>query len=596
MRFFSPAMIVYTALASSALAVPISDGVDYRTYNLSDPNKVYVVEFDRHDPELDLMLGFPQGKRQFTAKEAVNTIAGRYDAPPSQDVLAAVNGSFFGSGNDITGNLTSGGNCIQLPDLSRSWPVMAFTDSGDTFINLTSSITDNQLRFADTSTLGIDIVNEDRIAETLVLYTPDWGPSTTTTAQGVEVIVDGVNYPFRTNKMMSGVVREVRTGANSLNNAIPAGGVVFSARDTKATTVQAKVQAGDRINWRVSLSTPLYNNSRMMVVGAGWILHDGAAYTSNWTNFSASFTGRNPRTVIAWNADKIFLVIVDGRSAASVGMSFAELATFCLDHLAATEAVNLDGGGSSTMVVNGTITNVPSDGSPRLVGDALMLVRRANPHADFSESDAFPESGRELPWDEKFTYNAVIPFDPVSPGGDGHVLQVMDPAGGIESARVGVRSDRDYTVEADIYCDYRPDDAASGHERYGLFAYDQGQGSFDSTFYGTGNNYLIYYRSDTGAIGAGMTVNGVVTDFLGAPITITDSGWHRMGIVCNRGTVSYFLDDAIIHSRVDTTFTHGFAGIGYHDYFSNNALIRGTRADNFLRTRANDRPDGWMLE
>src|SRR5690606_33477166 len=59
--------------------------------------------------------------------------------------------------------------------------------------------------------------------------------------------------------------------------------------------------------------------------------------------------------------DRLFLVVVDGRQPdASVGMSLDEL-TWVFQRLGATHAVNLDGGGSSAMVVQGRVVNSPSD-------------------------------------------------------------------------------------------------------------------------------------------------------------------------------------------------------------------------------------------
>lgn len=55
-------------------------------------------------------------------------------------------------------------------------------------------------------------------------------------------------------------------------------------------------------------------------------------------------------------------------------MSMTELGTFCIDYLAAVEGLNQDGGGSSTMWLNGTVMNVPSDGSERYVANGLFMA------------------------------------------------------------------------------------------------------------------------------------------------------------------------------------------------------------------------------
>ena len=73
----------------------------------------------------------------------------------------------------------------------------------------------------------------------------------------------------------------------------------------------------------------------------------------------------------------IWLVAVDGRRPDhSLGMTFAELERLS-DRLDLTDALNLDGGGSTTMVVNGQVVNRPSDPTgPRAVSDALVVTLR----------------------------------------------------------------------------------------------------------------------------------------------------------------------------------------------------------------------------
>lgn len=91
--------------------------------------------------------------------------------------------------------------------------------------------------------------------------------------------------------------------------------------------------------------------------------------------FAAS---RHPRTAVGYDpdTDHFWLVVVDGRQAPhSAGMTLPELADL-MGALGAREALNLDGGGSSVMVVMGAARNHPSDdGGERPVVNALALVR-----------------------------------------------------------------------------------------------------------------------------------------------------------------------------------------------------------------------------
>jgi exopolysaccharide biosynthesis protein len=131
---------------------------------------------------------------------------------------------------------------------------------------------------------------------------------------------------------------------------------------------------------RLGSSPKDWARARHAVSGAGLLVLDGRDI-ADWTDegLSAGFdTTRHPRTLIGLDEDNsIWLVTVDGRQPAlSLGMSFAELQA--LSHrLGLRSALNLDGGGSTTMVVQGHIVNHPSDETgPRKVSDAILVFPR----------------------------------------------------------------------------------------------------------------------------------------------------------------------------------------------------------------------------
>jgi len=67
---------------------------------------------------------------------------------------------------------------------------------------------------------------------------------------------------------------------------------------------------------------------------------------------------RDPRTAIVFNDNFVFFVVVDGRDELkSIGMTIPQLASFAKNELGATYGIAQDGGGSSTMVVNGEVKN-----------------------------------------------------------------------------------------------------------------------------------------------------------------------------------------------------------------------------------------------
>jgi len=110
-----------------------------------------------------------------------------------------------------------------------------------------------------------------------------------------------------------------------------------------------------------------------VVSGHPTILNAGTALT--YTSSSSLCYYRNPRTAVGMSKDKttLILAVVDGRSSASAGMTCGELAAL-MKNLGAYDALNLDGGGSSTMYVQGAgVVNTPSDGVERVVGNHLAL-------------------------------------------------------------------------------------------------------------------------------------------------------------------------------------------------------------------------------
>ncbi|MCA1720853.1 MAG: phosphodiester glycosidase family protein [Actinobacteria bacterium] len=92
------------------------------------------------------------------------------------------------------------------------------------------------------------------------------------------------------------------------------------------------------------------------------------------------FSGPNPRTAVGQTADgRLLLVVVDGREYGySAGMTLRQLADFLLS-LGSVNAINLDGGGSSTMWLNGVIANRPSDPTERPVSSALVVLPGNDP-------------------------------------------------------------------------------------------------------------------------------------------------------------------------------------------------------------------------
>jgi len=151
------------------------------------------------------------------------------------------------------------------------------------------------------------------------------------------------------------------------------GGIVVSAPPAtdEATELLALAPGTPMLlHWTLGLA-----NVFDAVGGAPLLLRDGVPVGE-----CNSGCGRQPRTGVGVTAaGKILLVVVDGRQARwSLGPTVAEFTQIMAD-LGAVTALNLDGGGSSEMVVEGEVVNRPSDGSERSISNAILVLPGPDP-------------------------------------------------------------------------------------------------------------------------------------------------------------------------------------------------------------------------
>ncbi len=132
----------------------------------------------------------------------------------------------------------------------------------------------------------------------------------------------------------------------------------------------------------VRLSTRLgFAGAVDLIGGTPQLVVDGLpAVAGDLDGDGSAFFQRQPRTAVGTTADgTLLMVVVDGRQPGySAGMTLRELSTF-MRSLGAVNAMNLDGGGSSVMWVNGLVVNRPSDGFERNVATALVVLPGAAP-------------------------------------------------------------------------------------------------------------------------------------------------------------------------------------------------------------------------
>ncbi len=157
--------------------------------------------------------------------------------------------------------------------------------------------------------------------------------------------------------------------------------VLWVGSGPEVKKVREEIAPGDTLLVHLGFSPDV--RGVMQSVGGGGRILEGGRPVPDSTNARERIgvvflRSRHPRTFVAVNREstRLYLCTVDGRQAASVGMSFEEMAEFLLA-VGAWEAVNLDGGGSTTMVVQGKVTNVPSDKTgERGVANTLQVIEQ----------------------------------------------------------------------------------------------------------------------------------------------------------------------------------------------------------------------------
>ncbi len=288
-------------------------------------------------------------------------------------VFAAVNGDFYNTVSPNQGVPVNGqmilGQLAKVPHESR--PVVAFDRQNQPFIDI-MAFSGRVSGKGDTTV--ITGVNESRDSDELILFNPFFGRTTRTNQWGTEVICTLASGDWSANAPVLLKVSGKNTGVGSA--VIPRDGVVLSGHGKQAAFLNAFLP-GDTLTavLRISLkgNPSLFPELTDMIGGDRQILNEGKVTDNNWVEL-------HPRTAAGYSADgrKIILAVVDGRTDQSKGVSTKQLADI-MKASGAAYALNLDGGGSSAMVVRNTIRNSPSDGSERAVGNALLLVSMATP-------------------------------------------------------------------------------------------------------------------------------------------------------------------------------------------------------------------------
>ncbi|GAA3689717.1 phosphodiester glycosidase family protein [Nonomuraea antimicrobica] len=210
-------------------------------------------------------------------------------------------------------------------------------------------------------------VNRAAAPDELVLYTEEYGAKTPTGGSDVVIDANGKVVGVRT----SGAA--VAAGTRVLHgNGGAADWLTQHALQDWTVTVDTKV-----VDLRTKRALQLTPDLNVIAGGVGLVRNGKTKITAKLDGHNSinMILRRHPRTLLGTTKNgSLILATIDGRQpGVTVGANFLEAAQF-MRWLGATQAINLDGGGSTAMVVGDKLVNKPSDGTERGIGDALLVL------------------------------------------------------------------------------------------------------------------------------------------------------------------------------------------------------------------------------
>jgi hypothetical protein len=364
----------------------LAPGVAYRSVvDSRGPWVVHLVRVDLRRTDLEIRVA--RAHDSLRSRERTTDMVRRATTGGAR-VLAAVNADFF--------DLATGENENNQLMAGEWWKGLKVTDSPyDTYENVHAQLALDSARhpsierfqfdgraWAHGVTLPILTLNSlpTGTYEGSALFTPRYGATTPpdTIRHPVEATLATIGRRADTTLYLRRGA--VRSGAGS---PIPRDGAVLWAFGARAKEVQALAE-GDTVRVLLGMLPRLARGRAPALIVGGWprILRDGRDVAADAPvvegTISRNAEIRHPRTAVGYSRDgaTLLLVAVDGRSTKSVGMTLVELAAL-MRRAGAWDALNFDGGGSTTMVLDGTLVNVPSDSTgERAVGSALLVMKK----------------------------------------------------------------------------------------------------------------------------------------------------------------------------------------------------------------------------
>lgn len=312
--------------------VEVERGVKYvrmiRFYN-NKPVRINIVELSR-GVNNDLVVEPAIASDTLAARSKISNIAQRENA------IVAINGGYFKPQTGVPlGTLMINKKVYTGPIYDRV--AMGISDKGYEMARV-------QLRGSIETNIGglkIDNVNQPRMLSThAIVYTREWGKNSPSSPKyGAQLVVE--------NGKLLQITRE--------SVEIPENGFVLIAPLKQIETI-AKAK-----NFKLNIKiNPEWKEINHIISGGPYLIKGGEIYVDMSAQKLAAIGGRNPRTAIGYTKDNhLIMLTADGREGSSIGLTLMELAQL-MKEFGCINAMNLDGGGSTVMYINGQVVNKPA--------------------------------------------------------------------------------------------------------------------------------------------------------------------------------------------------------------------------------------------
>jgi hypothetical protein len=327
--------------------------------------------------------------RLFVGEKTLESVK-REEEPGRTEIIGGVNADFWASfpkPYSPIGLLVSDGMIFNMPAKTRS--AFVFTEDETSYIGPVSLEVSLQ---GNSGTLNIDRINSGTKSDKeIVLFTHPYG-ETVESAAGTRYVVEMLGEEFLPNQP---VKVKVSAADAALLTPLDKSRMVVHIPPGRAEEAPS-FSEGEIAT--LSAVLPQVKGVVTSVCGGGpAIVNDGKVNIADEGMGESFSETKHPRTALGLSKDgrTIYLVTIDGRQPRiSVGVSLDELAAYMVE-LGCWQAINLDGGGSTSMVVNDKVVNKPSDfRGPRIVANSLLVVAEAG--SGKASTLSFDPSGRPL--------------------------------------------------------------------------------------------------------------------------------------------------------------------------------------------------------